>query len=109
MQKGSLKEDGTRDKSFSEYVDGLGESYLEQKIKGKGFENPSWQILTRAETLREGITDAVRDIKTALLTPDVAVEIQDGLIDIINYTSEKENFRGSTLCRCRYFINRSWI
>ena len=93
LQKGSLKEDGTRDKSFSEYVDGLGESYLEQKIKGKGFENPSWQILTRAETLREGITDTVRDIKTALLTPDVAVEIQDGLIDIINYTSEKENFR----------------
>ena len=93
LQKGSLKEDGTRDKSFSEYVNGLEDSYIEKKVAGKGFENPSWQLITRAETLKEGMLDTVREIKNSLLTPDVAVEIQDNLIDIVNYTSEKEDFK----------------
>ena len=33
-------------KDFREYVDGLGENYLERKIGNKGYDNPSWQLLS---------------------------------------------------------------
>jgi hypothetical protein len=97
VTKFGTQEDETRIlstlKTFSEYVDGLEGSYLENKITQKGFENPSWQLLTRAKTLKKGITDKIKDIYNTLLTPDVAVQMQDNLIEIVNYTSNKENFR----------------
>lgn len=97
VTKFGTQEDETRIlstlKTFSEYVDGLEDSYLENKITQKGFENPSWQLLTRAKTLKKGITDKIKDIYNTLLTPDVAVQMQDNLIEIVNYTSNKENFR----------------
>ncbi len=79
-------------KDFSEYVDGLGENYLEKKIGNKGFDNPSWQLLSEYRFTKDSIKDVVQDVKN-FFTPDVAVEVQNSLIDIINYSSEKEGFR----------------
>ena len=79
-------------KDFREYVDGLGENYLERKIGNKGYDNPSWQLLSEYKFTKDSIKDVIQDVKN-FFTPDVAVEVQNSLIDIINYSSEKEGFR----------------
>ena len=79
-------------KDFKEYVDGLGENYLERKVGNKGYDNPSWQLLSEYKFTKDSVKDVIQDVKN-FFTPDVAVEVQDSLIDIINYSSEKEGFR----------------
>ena len=83
-------------KVFKNYVDGLEPNYLENKISEKGYQNPSWKYIQESIITKNSITDKLRSLYTELTTPDVAVEIQNDLIDVVKFTAGKEGFRTRT-------------
>lgn len=89
-------EEELKDAGFTNYVNGLETNYLENKILEKGYENPAWRIITKQTIDNFSLKDKVMNLYEEFITPDVAVEIQDNMIDISKYTAKHEGYRTGT-------------
>ena len=89
-------EEELKDVGFTNYVNGLETNYLENKILEKGYENPAWRIITKQTIDNFSLKDKVMNLYEEFMTPDVAVDIQDNMIDISKYTAKHEGYRTGT-------------
>ena len=89
-------EEELKDAGFTNYVNGLETNYLENKVLEKGYENPAWRIMTKQTIDNFSLKDKVMNLYEEFMTPDVAVEIQDNMIDISKYTAKHEGYRTGT-------------
>ena len=89
-------EEELKDAGFTNYVNGLETNYLENKVLEKGYENPAWRIMTKQTIDNFSFKDKVMNLYEEFMTPDVAVEIQDNMIDISKYTAKHEGYRTGT-------------
>lgn len=88
--------DELKDIGFSDYVTGLDNTYLENKMAETGYNNPMWKIMTDATVNNLSLLDKLKGLREEFMTPDVAVEIQDNMINIVKTTAKHEGFRTGT-------------
>lgn len=68
-------------------------NYFTNQFSKKGYDNPLWNMITDTIVNNLSIPDKFLNLLKEFMTPDVAVGVQDGLIDILQNTAVNEGFR----------------
>lgn len=67
-------------------------NYFLNQFKEKGYDNPLWNMITDTVVNNLSLPEKFLNILKEVMTPDVAVGVQDGLIDILQNTAVNEGF-----------------
>ena len=62
-------------------------------LRKKGYDNPLWQSITDFTVNNLDVADSLKGLLADVFTPDVAVEVQDSIIDIVQTTANHEGFQ----------------
>jgi hypothetical protein len=67
--------------------------YFTNQFSKKGYDNPLWNMITDTVVNNLSLPDKFLNMLKEFMTPDVAVGVQDGLIDIFQNTAVNEGFQ----------------
>tara|TARA_X000001382_G_scaffold121252_2_gene103397 strand:- start:1119 stop:3011 length:1893 start_codon:yes stop_codon:yes gene_type:complete len=67
--------------------------YFTNQFSKKGYDNPLWNMITDTVVNNLSLPDKFLNMLKEFMTPDVAVGVQDGLIDIFQNTAINEGFQ----------------